>query len=547
MNAHDPTIKKVYLIIFLLVALSASLVLLLQLQENALMAVRSYVGAEGLWAKAQKDATRSLEHYAQSRDEADYNSYLNFIKVPRGDLQARLELQKQNPNLDEARRGFLVGGNNPEDIEYMINLFLRFQKFDFMAEAIRHWTLADMFIDELNVEAVKLHSEITSGVSNGQKLNAYLSKIDSINALVTEQENLFSFTLSAASRWANKFARNATYALSSIFVLIGFSVSWPIIISIRRSKEAERLSAFHRDQALYELETINNNASIGIVVIDMNRIILRINHYIEVVMLGYKSGELVGSGTRVLYPTQEIYDQVGDEVYTKLVPQINYYRFETMLVRKDGRTFLSRWVGSFVDPEVPSKGRIWLVSDITEEKSAENLIKELAFYDPLTHLANRRLLIDRLKQALAASARSGRDGALLFIDLDNFKAVNDTQGHVMGDVLLQEVGNRLSNSFREADTIARIGGDEFVIVLSDFSEKTEEAALQAEAMGQKVLDTLSKPYVISGREYRSTPSIGIALFGEQHGGIDELMKQADIAMYQAKSAGRNTWRFFYSL
>ncbi len=151
------TASQAYLIIALFVAIIIMLIFLIQTQINTLMAVRAYVGAEGLWAKAQKDATRSLEHYALSRNEDDYKAYLHFIQVPLGDLKSRIELQKPNPNLDIAREGFISGGNNQDDIEYMINLFIRFQHNSFMREAIEHWTLADGYIKELDGEAGKLH------------------------------------------------------------------------------------------------------------------------------------------------------------------------------------------------------------------------------------------------------------------------------------------------------------------------------------------------------------------------------------------------------
>ena len=185
-----------------------------------------------------------------------------------------------------------------------------------------------------------------------------------------------------------------------------------------------------------------------------------------------------------------------------------------------------------------------VVRDITQRKEAEERINELAFYDPLTHLPNRRLLMDRLSQAIAGSVRNEREGALLFVDLDHFKKVNDTHGHDQGDLLLQEVAQRLTASFRGADTVARIGGDEFVVVLADLSGNAEDAAAQAEIAARKILAILGEPYRIAGNVFRSTPSIGITLFGDQRGDIDELMKQADIAMYQAKGAGRNALRFF---
>ena len=181
----------------------------------------------------------------------------------------------------------------------------------------------------------------------------------------------------------------------------------------------------------------------------------------------------------------------------------------------------------------------------SKSQAAADEIKSLAFYDTLTHLPNRRLLMDRLKKALASSARNGQEGALLFLDLDNFKVLNDTLGHDVGDLLLQQVAQRLESCVREGDTVARLGGDEFVVMLEGLSEHAFEAAAQAEAVGEKIIAALNRPYQLGLCEYSSTPSIGVTLFDyRKREGVEELLKQADIAMYQAKASGRNTLRFF---
>jgi diguanylate cyclase (GGDEF)-like protein/PAS domain S-box-containing protein len=193
-------------------------------------------------------------------------------------------------------------------------------------------------------------------------------------------------------------------------------------------------------------------------------------------------------------------------------------------------------------------GRIYALcgisTDISEHKKNLEQIHRLAFYDPLTGLPNRRLLLDRLQHALAQRARDLQDGALLFIDLDNFKDLNDTLGHDMGDQLLQQVSRRLSSHVREEDTLARLGGDEFVLMLENLSPRPGEAIRQIEAVAGKILQALAAPYTLQGRNYTSTASIGVALFSEARGTLDELLKRADLAMYRAKSAGRNTLRFF---
>ena len=183
-------------------------------------------------------------------------------------------------------------------------------------------------------------------------------------------------------------------------------------------------------------------------------------------------------------------------------------------------------------------------TDISARKASEREVQRLAFYDALTGLPNRMLLMDRMQQALASAERQRQGGALLFIDLDNFKTLNDTLGHDMGDLLLQHVAQRLGSCVRSIDTVARLGGDEFVVMIEQLSSEPEELARAARAVGEKILQLLSAPYLLAGYQYRSTPSIGIAPFDHGRTSVGELLKQADLAMYQAKTAGRSTLRFF---
>jgi diguanylate cyclase (GGDEF)-like protein/PAS domain S-box-containing protein len=185
-----------------------------------------------------------------------------------------------------------------------------------------------------------------------------------------------------------------------------------------------------------------------------------------------------------------------------------------------------------------------ITRDVTRAKAAEDEIRNLAFYDTLTGLPNRRLLLERLRQAMATSRRAGRLCALLFVDLDHFKMLNDTLGHQTGDLLLQEAATRLVTCVRETDTVGRLGGDEFIVMLTELSDIPEDAAAQAKAVGEKILFNVSQPYLLQGREYRSSASIGISVFGDRQRSASDVLQQADIAMYQAKTAGRNTLRFF---
>jgi diguanylate cyclase (GGDEF)-like protein len=187
---------------------------------------------------------------------------------------------------------------------------------------------------------------------------------------------------------------------------------------------------------------------------------------------------------------------------------------------------------------------LFMVQDVTIRKQSEEQIHRLAFYDPLTHLPNRRLLYERLLQTMSISARTGKYGALMFIDLDNFKNLNDTRGHDIGDLLLKEVASRLMRNVREGDTVARLGGDEFVVALESMSNIEQEAANLSDIVSEKIRSELNLPYQLKGIEHHSSPSIGVSLFRGHQNSLDELLKQADLAMYHAKSSGRNMVCFF---
>ena len=192
----------------------------------------------------------------------------------------------------------------------------------------------------------------------------------------------------------------------------------------------------------------------------------------------------------------------------------------------------------------PEGGWVITYHDVTDLRRANEEIEHLAFYDPLTGLPNRRLLLDRLGQAPVLSQRSGKVGALLFLDLDHFKDLNDTLGHEVGDELLQAVAQRLLANVRVADTVARLGGDEFVVMLSDLSTSTQEAAALAQRIGEKILRGLSEPYVLRGHTHQGAASIGATLFGASAQSASELLRQADIAMYQVKARRGNALCFF---
>lgn len=279
----------------------------------------------------------------------------------------------------------------------------------------------------------------------------------------------------------------------------------------------------------------------AMVVTDAQQVILRVNRAF-VQTSGYKPEEALGMTPRMLLLGGE------DGAYRRIweaVAREKFWQGEAWYRHRTGRTYpVWQSISAVVAPDGGISHYVLAFSDISQRKEAEEQIRNLAFFDPLTHLPNRRLLIDRLGQALANAARHQRRGALLFLDLDAFKVLNDTEGHDAGDQLLIEAARRLKACVREGDTVARLGGDEFVVMLEELSGDEAEAAAQAEKVAGKIIEAGRRPYMLKGREHHCTFSIGIGLFDAHHQGVDELLRRADVAMYQAKANGRNTYCFF---
>jgi diguanylate cyclase (GGDEF)-like protein/PAS domain S-box-containing protein len=280
----------------------------------------------------------------------------------------------------------------------------------------------------------------------------------------------------------------------------------------------------------------------GMLITDSHNVIMRVNQAFTSIT-GYLAEDVIGKNPALLSSGRQ-----DDAFYQAMWESLNAtgkWEGEVWNRRKDGEIYPEYLLISAVkDVNNDVANYVATFKDITANKAAESEIKNLAFYDPLTQLPNRRLLADRLNHALASSARNNCVGALLFIDLDNFKTLNDTLGHDMGDALLKQVALRLKSCIREDDTLARLGGDEFVVILESLSELPIDAAAKAEYIGDKILAELNRVYLLASMEYHGAASVGVTLFSGHELSVDELMKQADIAMYQAKKSGRNTLRFF---
>jgi diguanylate cyclase (GGDEF)-like protein/PAS domain S-box-containing protein len=289
----------------------------------------------------------------------------------------------------------------------------------------------------------------------------------------------------------------------------------------------------------------------GFLTLDMQGRVLEVNDaYVQ--LSGHTRQELLGMSIHELEA-----DRTPDEAAALIrdIKQTGHSHFETLHKTKSGKTWPVEAVASYW----PREGeRLFIFcKDITARKEAEKEIQNLAFYDALTQLPNRRLLSDRLEQAMAAGTRTRRYGALMFIDLDKFKPLNDRYGHAVGDLLLKEAAHRISACVRRADTVARFGGDEFIVMLGELDADKSESARQALAVATKIGAALSEPYVLPSRplsdpggetgpliEHRCTSSIGVTLFLDSKRSQDDILRSADSAMYQAKAGMGNSIQFF---
>ena len=283
-------------------------------------------------------------------------------------------------------------------------------------------------------------------------------------------------------------------------------------------------------------------SKIGMIITDANKVVLRVNRSFTEIT-GYSAQEAIGQTPLLLKSGRHdkgFYNEMWKEIKAK-----GSWQGE-MWDRLKGGEISPVWVSvsAVKDVDDITTHYVATFTDIAERKAAEEQIKKLAFYDALTGLANRVLLQDRVRQIISATARDRSCGALLFIDLDNFKTLNDTLGHETGDKLLQQVAGRLNSCVRTTDTVARLGGDEFVVMLTDLSEDEADAAVTAEVVAEKILQALNEVYLLGSATHKSTASIGIALLTKRTVGIEELMKQADLAMYKSKASGRNQLHFF---
>jgi len=648
---------KALLVIWPFVVLTACMVLISVFSMDLLSAARAYVGGEGLWSKAQKQAVYSLNRYADSRAESEYQTYRAAIAIPLGDSRARLELEKPDPDLKVVHSGFVEGRNEPEDIPGMIRLFRTFRNVWFMSKAIEIWTSADAHIATLTVVAEQLHDEVSGAAPNTARINGLLTEIDRLNRLLTPLEDEFSFTLGEASRLTRSVLILVTTIASLLMLGIAMVLTRRILAqrtafedALRISEERYSLAVEGSHDGVWDWNVLTGEVyfsprfmqllgfepgeiEIGIKGYlarlhpdDLPRALealerhrqFRMPYYIDY-RLRTKSGEYRwfhargqtvrgpdGRPTRMAGSITDITERKraeeamrqGETQLRKILQAVPFPILISRLSdrhvvycndyalrqfkRQPGQNASGRQTSIFVDPQDESAildslrhGEVrmhevqmrdgdglpfWaLVSaqtvmyagdhcvlvglyDITERKRRDDDILRMAFRDTLTTLPNRASFDQSVNLALAQAQRESRRLAVLFIDLDQFKQVNDTYGHKGGDRLLQAIATRLFSTVRQTDCVARLGGDEFVVLLPEIVDFAAVAGV-----AWKLLDRIANPLIIEDRECAVTASIGISCYPEDGSDVHTLLKNADVAMYRAKAEGKNRFRFYSGL
>ena len=403
-SLRTPDRSSPFAIVWMFAGIVLCLLVLANFSFGLLSSTRAYVGGESLWSKAQKDAVFHLQKFAGSHDPEDLRQFRAGIAIPLGDHDARVEMNKPKPDFEMVRQGFLRGGNHPDDIEGMVDLYRRFEWVSFMQRAIHAWEAGDLYIAKLDEAGTLLQLEIASPTPSPEKIKSTLADISRINDNLTLIENQFVGAMSDASRSTYQLLQGIMLAATPGLLMLG------IVLSLRILQQRKRMED-------------------------------RVNH--------------------------------------------------------------------------------------------------MAFHDELTSLPNRVMLSQRLDQALSRHRRGGSQLAILFLDLDRFKVINDSLGHETGDVLLRQVADRLRAHSREGDTIARMGGDEFVVLIENSGNLSDISG-----RAQRLVEQLSAPYLLGSNDCHVTVSIGVSVFPADGSDAPALLKAADVAMYRAKDTGRDSYQFY---
>jgi diguanylate cyclase (GGDEF)-like protein/PAS domain S-box-containing protein len=495
------------------------------LSLETLSSVRAYVGGEGLWSKGQKDAIHFISLYSQTGEEYFFNRFKVAIAIPLADRAARHALEQPTPDLDAARSGFAGGGNHPHDIPGMIWLFRYFHDVPYMATAIGHWRETDPFLDQLASLGDAIHKELSRTYDISARAEIREEQIDLIDRRLAPIARAFSDSLGEGSR-SIKFLLTIANLLAAISLVS--LIVWHTRKLVKQRSIFEKALKTEKEQAQVTL------ASLGEAVIstDAGGRLEYMNPMAER-LTGCTTADARNSSSSLPFSivdgvTGETNDQLVDQSLSKGVTLDHQ-----ILVRRDCSEVAVSITGTPLHSDGKATGAVLVLRDVTIEQEFVARLSWQASHDALTGLANRREFEARLEKALGTLSRTPGAHSLMFLDLDQFKVVNDTCGHAAGDQLLKQMSDLLQENLPPHGLLARLGGDEFGVLLEDCDANS--AADVAERLRLAVQELR---FVWNGCVFNISASIGLVHVAEA-GTIEETLRAADMACYMAKEKGRN--------
>ncbi|PJI97702.1 diguanylate cyclase/phosphodiesterase with PAS/PAC sensor(s) [Acidovorax sp. 69] len=494
-----------------------------------LSTVRAFVAGESLWTKGQKDAIYFLDQYATTGSPQAFAGFTRAMEIPLGDHAARLALQPGQVQTDVARDGFLRGGNHPDDIDGLIWLLRYFDRFDLVKKPVDQWLVGDEYINALRELSHEIHQHNTAGTADAQARERWQTTIREINAGVTPAARNFSDALGESSRHIVLLLMWTNMGMAVILIMLTL---WHTHGLLAQRRRAELNLEAEREQARTTLTAIGD----AVVTTNMHGEILYMNPAAEA-LLARSATQAAGLPLAQLL----VFDGEAPPLSANALVQTILHsgsattgNIHRTLVRADQTIVPVKLVGSPIRHQGALTGAVLVLHDVTREQHYVEQLSWQASHDALTGLVNRREFEHRLEALLAQPRPVGREGSLLYVDMDQFKLINDTCGHQAGDEMLREVCRMLQSHLREGDTLARLGGDEFGILLKDCpAGPSARIAEQLRQAGQELRLNWGD------QQLRTGLSIGMVQLIPALTSIQEAMRVADMACYRAKESGRN--------
>jgi diguanylate cyclase (GGDEF)-like protein/PAS domain S-box-containing protein len=504
---------------------------------SLLSSIRAFVNGEGMWSKAERQAIAELREYARSGEPDNYRRFRAELAVTLGDYAARLQLQSAGPDYPLAAQGLLAGRNHADDIPGMMRLFRWFRGSPLLAEPVSAWTRADELIAKLEQVGVEIHAAIESKHSAPGALEQLATDAEVIHHQVAPLEDEFSTSLGRTSRLVY-------YLLSAVLALCSATlVVFGLIISHKTIRRSDRLA---RELRVIEEQAFVAQARSHVTLASIADAVLCTNLANQVTYMNGAAEALTGwsNAEATQQPIHTVLNIVSEPHVFSItcdIAQILSGEQRTgsatgsILKRRDGSTVAVHEHGSPIrDSHNEVIGIVFVLRDITQERAFSTQLHHQATHDALTGLANRREFERRLQHAIDDRQRAGTNHALLYVDLDQFKVVNDTCGHAAGDQLLCQVSSAVKQRLRSGDLLARLGGDEFGILLAHCT--AADAMSLAELIRQRISE---QRFPWKDKLFTINASIGVLCLTDHQTTVDDAMSAADQACYLAKDNGRN--------